>query len=134
MAYIVLEGGFGFAEDRFVDERFTLESSGNIYKHVSEGKRREMRSPTLEDEGIFRVPEVLKRQRFITKLEKHPTGIAISEYVYRTLVIFRCPLVERTPIFSRRFREICVEVGFLRETETSLVLSFKMTKVPKNLW
>ena len=94
--------------------------------------------PTFEDEGVPRVPKVVKHPLFPIKLEKYPTGIArfgdrvISEYVDRTLVNFRWLAAERTPICSPKGKvgEISVEVGVLRETETSL--AFKMAKIPKN--
>ena len=136
--HMVLERGFRFTRDWSSDVHFTLESSGNIYKHVSDRKSKRHETPTLEDEGIVYVPEVVKRPRSSINLQKYPTGITrfgvqvISEYVYCTPVNFRWLPLELTTICSRRFGEIYVEVGVLRETKTSLVFSFKMTKVPEN--
>jgi hypothetical protein len=98
-------------------------------KYVSCGKdRRKVR--TSHDENIVSGPDVVKDPRFLSTLKKYPVRI-IGENMNHVLIMVGRLSLEATPILIRQWRESLIELGVLREFETSLASVMK--KVPKNL-
>ena len=96
---------------------------------MSAREEKEILSPTLEDEGIIRGPDVVKGPQILINLEKYPARV-VCENVNCALVSLNRLTVEPTHVFCRRGGEFSVEVGVLSEGDPLLAL--EMTEVPNN--
>jgi len=90
-----------------------------------------IRTPKNEYIRVFYVPNVVKRSRFSTTLEKYPALIIFEDAnaarAHKLWLAF-----ERACVCVRRYRERFVEVRVLRKSEGPP--NVRMHEVPKDFW
>jgi hypothetical protein len=120
----------GRGRDTISDDVLALELSDEVWIGLVSYRKKESGARAFKKKMIVRHPEVVKGPPVLPMLEIYP-ALILGENTDRALVIISRPGLECGPKCDRKCRTI-IEVGVLRESETSVVI--KMAEVQKNVW